>query len=109
MIHNNIFKLFWFATAGFMLIIPPTINHIVVLGLTSTIIVVQEWLNMIKVNDEMIEAWKKFHASVNLSVSSATEEINELTTMTRINTESINTRAEEIKRLQTTANFKEIN
>ena len=91
-----------------MMIVPTTTGHIVVLGLTSTIIVVNEWLNMIRVNDEMITAWKKFQKAVNQRAASAEESVDNVVIQTRANTENIKTHTEDIKRLQTTADFKEL-
>ena len=91
-----------------MMIVPTTTGHIVVLGLTSTIIVVNEWLNMIRVNDEMIAAWKKFQKAVNHRAAASEESVDNVVIQTRANTENINTHTEDIKRLQTTADFKEL-
>lgn len=105
----NFVKLFWFAMAALMFVVPTTTGMIVALGLTSSIVVVHEWLNMVRVNDEMIDAFHRYQDAVNQRVSLTEEAVEGIAQVTRRNTANIESHTEELKRVQTTANFKELN
>jgi len=105
----NFVKLFWFATATSLLILPTTTGAIVALGLASSIIVFQEWLNTQGVSDEILQGLIAYRDAVNQRVSLTEEAVEGVAQATRHNTQSIASHSEELSRIQTASNFKELN
>lgn len=88
-----IVKAFWLGTAVALAALPPTIGMMVALALASGLIVFQEWINMVKIDDETIKEFRAYKESIDAQVSDFHKQLKENTEVTT--------------RLKTTANFKD--
>lgn len=102
-------KALWLAGAVSMFIFPASVGAIIALGLASSIIVFNSWLNTQGVNEEIIHGLEQYRAALDQRCSLTEEAVEGVAVATRHNTSNIATHTEELKRLQTTMNYKELN